>query len=120
MNHSENAVSIHPYFKIRSGNLDAVKALLPAFLKKAATETGMLNYGFSLNGDTLFCREAYADAAALLAHIENVGPELQQVLSLTEVIRIEVHGPAAELDKLRGPLADLKPSWFVWLGGAKR
>jgi len=26
---------------------------------------------------------------------------------------VEVHGPAAELEKLREPLAELKPSWFV-------
>jgi len=24
-----------------------------------------------------------------------------------------VHGPAEELDKLKGPLAELKPTWFV-------
>lgn len=120
MSHAENAVSIHPYFKVRPGNLDAVKALTADFIRKAATEAGMLYYGFSLNGDELFCREAYRDAAALLIHVENVGPELQKVLQLVDIIRVEVHGPAAELDKLRGPLAGLKPSWFVTIGEVQR
>lgn len=120
MNHVENAVSIHPYFKIRPGKLKDVQALLPAFLDKTAKEQGNLYYGFSLNGDQLFCREAYVDAAALLAHLENVGPELEKMLSLVEVSRVEVHGPAEELQKLHGPLADLKPAWFVWVGGVSR
>ena len=117
---SDHVVSIHPYFKIHPGKLDAVKALLPAFIRKTATESGNLYYGFSLNGDELFCREAYVGADALLAHVENVGPELGQILTLVDVIRVEVHGPAAELEKLRGPLANLKPAWFVWLGGVSR
>ena len=120
MNNTENAVSIHPYFKIHPGKLDAVKALLPAFILKTATEKQNLYYGFSLSGDILFCREAYVDADALLAHVENIGLELGQMLTLANVERVEVHGPAAELDKLRGPLASLKPTWFTWLGGVSR
>jgi hypothetical protein len=32
---------------------------------------------------------------------------------MAELVRIEVHGPAAELDKLKVPLAELNPTWFV-------
>ncbi len=120
MHDSDQALSIHPYFKIRPGQLEAVKALLPVFIKKTANEPKNLYYGFSLNGEELFCREAYVDAAGLLTHLENVGPELQQILRLADVLRVEVHGPAAELEKLRGPLADLKPVWFTWFGGCRQ
>jgi quinol monooxygenase YgiN len=120
MNQSENAVSIHPYFKIHPGKLEEVKSALPAFIQKTAAEPENLYYGFSLNGDELFCREAYTCAEGLLAHIENVGPELEQMLTRADLVRVEVHGPAAELEKLRGPLESLKPEWFVWLGGVKR
>ena len=120
MNHPENAVSIHPYFKVHPGKLEAVKAALPVFIQKTATEQNNLYYGFSLNGDELFCREAYADADGLLHHLENVRTELGQMLTMAELVRLEVHGPAEELEKLRGPLADLKPEWFTWLGGVRR
>ncbi|MFO1498318.1 MAG: hypothetical protein U1G07_08005 [Verrucomicrobiota bacterium] len=115
-----DAVSIHPYFQVHPGKLDQAKALLPAFVQKTARESKNLYYGFSLNGDQIFCREAYVDAEGLLAHIENVGPELEQMLAIADVVRVEVHGPAVELAKLRGPLADLKPSWFAWWGGVSR
>ena len=38
---------------------------------------------------------------------------LAQALTMAELVRIEVHGPVAELDKLKEPLAELKPAWLV-------
>lgn len=108
-----NFVSLHPYFKARPGKLEAFKAGLPAFSKKTATEEGNLFYDFTVDGDEIFCREGYAGAEALLAHLDNVGPLLAEALKIADLTRLEVHGPAADLDKLRGPLAHLKPAWFV-------
>jgi hypothetical protein len=33
---------------------------------------------------------------------------------------LEIHGPAAELEKLRGPLAEFKPAWFTFACGLER
>lgn len=94
-----------------------MKAGLPAFRERTAKEDGNLFYDFTINGDEVFCREGYRDAEALLAHLENVGPLLAEALTAADLIRLEVHGPAAELDKLRGPLAHLNPQWFVQFEG---
>ena len=56
--------------------------------------------------------KAYVNAEALLAHLENVSAMLAQALAMADLVRIEVHGPAAELAKLKEPLAHLKPAWF--------
>lgn len=106
-------VSLHPYFKVHVGKLETFKTALPAFLKKTAGEEKCLFYGFMVNGDEVFCREAYTDAEGLLAHLENVGGPLAEALKISELTRLEVHGPAAELEKLRAPLAHLRPLWFV-------
>ena len=106
-------VSLHPYFKVHPGRLDAFKAALPAFIEKTATETKNLFYGFSINGDEVFCREGYVDAEGVLAHLDNVGAMLAEAFKIADLIRIELHGPAEELEKLKGPLAHLKPEWFV-------
>lgn len=111
------AVSIHPYFKVHAGKLDAFKALMPEFVKKTATEKRCLYYDFTINGDVVFCREAYQGAEGLLAHVENVAAPLGEAMKIAELARLEVHGPAAELDKLRGPLTHLKPTWFVYERG---
>jgi quinol monooxygenase YgiN len=108
-----NFVSLHPYFKVHPGKLDAFKAALPAFIEKTATETKNLFYGFSINGDEVFCREGYVDAGGVLAHLDNVGAMLAEAFKIADLIRLELHGPAEELEKLKGPLAHLKPEWFV-------
>jgi quinol monooxygenase YgiN len=108
-----NFVSLHPYFKAHPGKLEALKAGLPAFREKTAMEEKNLFYDFTINGDEIFCREGYDGAEALLTHLENVGALLAEALKIADLIRVEVHGPAAELEKLRKPLAHLKPEWFV-------
>jgi quinol monooxygenase YgiN len=108
-----NFVTLHPYFNVHPGKLEAFKAGFPAFVEKTASEEKNLFYEFTVNGGEVFCREAYADAEGLLAHLENVGALLAEALKIADLIRLEVHGPVAELDKLKEPLAHLKPAWFV-------
>ncbi len=108
-----NFVSLHPYFKAHPGKLEAFRAGLPAFRAKTAAEEKNLFYDFTVNGDEIFCREGYDGAEALLTHLENIGALLAEALKIADLTRLEVHGPAGELDKLRKPLAHLKPEWFV-------
>src|SRR6266496_2289573 len=112
MNRLSGFVSLHPYFKVPPDKMPHLKAILPEFAAKTRNETGNLFYEFTINGDEVFCREGYVNAEALLAHLENVGAMLAQALAMADLIRIEVHGPAAELAKLKEPLAHLKPAWF--------
>jgi quinol monooxygenase YgiN len=110
---SQPAVSLHPYFKVHPGKLAEARALLPQFIARTASEPACLDYGFTSNGDEVFCRESYTDADATLAHLTNVNELLGQMLKVSDLVRLELHGPAAELEKLKAPLADLKPAWFV-------
>jgi quinol monooxygenase YgiN len=108
-----NFVSLHPYFRAHPGKIEAAKAAFPRFIEKTATEKENLFYSFSVNGDEVFCREAYGSADGLLAHLENVAAPLSEMLKVADLIRIEVHGPAEELEKLKAPLAHLNPAWFT-------
>ena len=106
-------VSIHPYFKAHPGKLEEIKALLPEFVTKSATEEKILQYDFTVHNDEIFCRESYQDSAGVLAHLSNVGALLNQMLTMADLIRIELHGPAGELEALKEPLASLNPAWFA-------
>ena len=117
---SQPAVSIHPYFKIHPGKLEAAKALLPKFVEKTATEEKCVYYEFTVDGDVVFCREAYLGSEGTLAHLGNVGPLLDELLTMSDLARLEIHGPAEEIEKLKGPLASYKPTWFVYECGVKR
>jgi quinol monooxygenase YgiN len=113
MNPISNFVSLHPYFKVHPGKLEAFKAGLPGFVEKTKTEEKNLFYDFTINGDEALCREGYIDADGLLAHLANVDALLKEALKIADLTRLEVHGPSNELDKLKEPMAELKPAWFV-------
>jgi quinol monooxygenase YgiN len=108
-----NFVSLHPYFKVHPGKLEMVKAGLPQFVEKTSSEKKNLFYGFTVSGDEVSCREGYTDAEGLLAHLDNVGALLKEMLTVADLTRVEVHGPANELEKLKEPLAHLNPKWFA-------
>ena len=113
-------VSIHPYFKVKPRKPAEAKSALPQFVAATSSEAGNLYYDFTINGDVIFCREAYVGAQGLLDHLKNVGAILAEFLKLADVLRVEVHGSATELEKLKGPLADLKPEWFTFERGVTR
>ena len=120
MSQPRNTVSLHPYFKVHAGKLDAVRALLPAFVAKTQQEKNCLYYDFTLDGDTVHCREAYAGAEGVAGHLDNVGALLDEMLKNSDLVRLEIHGPAAELDKLRPRCGPLNPAWFVHQCGITR
>ena len=120
MSTSDKCCTIAPYFKVSSDHLPAFKQLCEQFVAKTREEEKCLYYGFSFNGNEVHCREGYADADALLRHLSNIGPLIEEALKLSEIIRTEVHGPAEELAKLREPLAPLSPQFFTLEYGFRR
>jgi hypothetical protein len=89
-------------------------------VERTATEEKCVYYEFTINGDVVFCREAYVGAEGTLAHLDNVGALLTEMLTMSDLIRLEIHGPAEELEKLKSPLAAFKPDWFAYAAGVKR
>ena len=117
---TDPCVTLVPYFKVEGGKLDDFRALCERFVMLTQNEAGCLHYAFSFNGDEVHCREGYRDGPAVLAHLENVGAVLQEALGISKITRLEVHGPAAQLEVLREPLAGLAPQWFTVEYGFRR
>jgi quinol monooxygenase YgiN len=111
----DNAVSINPYFKIEDGKMDECKGFLAQFCELVTkNEEGCLFYNFTFKGNEMCCREAYVDAQAVLAHLENCGPALGEFLGagIAALSRIELHGPAGELAKLKEAFTDFNPDYY--------
>ena len=104
----DQCCTVVPYLKVHVGKLESFKALCEQ------------NYGFSFDGDQAHCREGYGDADGVLAHLQNVGTLLEELLKISDIILFEVHGPGQQLEKLRGPLADFKPQFFTLEFGFRR
>lgn len=120
MSTQDTTCSIAPYFQIPEANRAAFQQLCERFVTKTQTEPKCLYYGFSFSGDIAHCREGYVDAEGLLSHLENVADLLEEALKIADLVKLEIHGPEAELAKLRGPLADFQPQFFVLEYGFRR
>ena len=86
------------------------------FTSAGGSESAQVYYGWTYDADskTLFCREGYNDADAVLAHLANVGGLVGELLAIegNELERIEFHGPADQLHALREGVAHLNPVFF--------
>lgn len=117
----DNAVSIHPYFRINEGHQEQARSLCEQLIERTRQEPGCLYYAFSFSGELMHCREAYEDAAGLAAHLENSGLLIQELLeNHASLERLEVHGPKAELDQLREPLAHMSPQFYTLETGFRK
>ena len=117
---TDRCCTIVPYFKIGTGNRAAFEQICERLLTQTRLESKCLYYGFSFAGDLAHCREGYEDAEGLLTHLKNAGPLIEEMLKISEITRLEVHGPETELVKLRGPMAHLNPQFFTLTTGFRR
>lgn len=116
----DTCCTLVPYFEIEEGQLAAFKALATELVTRTRTEPGCVHYAFSFSGNVAHCREGYIDAAALLAHRDNVAELIGQALKISKIIKFEVHAPEVEIDKLRGPMASRNTQFFVLEEGFRR
>lgn len=113
MTNADSCCSLVPYFEVYPGKLDEFKQLCEQFVAQTRKEPSCLYYGFSFSGNIVHCREGYADAEGILFHLQNVQTVLEAALKISDLIRLEIHAPAAEIEKLQAPLADLNPQFFT-------
>jgi len=98
-------MTIQPTFTVK--DWDAAAPIMAEFAEATKTEAGCIYYGWSgsKENNKLFCREAYVDAAGVIAHLDNVGALVGKLLeSAATLDKIELHGPAAEIDKCKGKM----------------
>lgn len=115
-----NLVTIHPYFHLHPGKETEAESVMAAFVARTASERDCLFYEFTKTGDRVFCREGYAGGEAVLHHLQNVDAVLKQMLEISDLTRLEFHGPSAEIAKLRDPLAALSPDFYELTAGIPR
>ena len=116
----DQCCTICPYFKIHAGQSEAFHNLVQRFVEASSREPKCLYYGFSFSGDEAHCREGYEDAEALLFHAEHVRHLIDESMGISDLTRLEIHGPETELAKLREPLAEFDPQFFVLQYGFRR
>jgi len=112
--------SIQPYFTVL--DKDMAKPIMGELVQQTKSETGCVYYGWTAVGNKLFCREAYVDGAAVLAHLQNVDVYMKKILAegVAKLDRIEIHGPADELEKVKGATETLGTKYFAVVSGFQK
>lgn len=107
-------VAIHP------GKLDDFQGVARDLIAKTQSEAGTLGYEWNLSEDKTVCHiyERYADADALLAHVQSFGAFAKRFMEACHPTRFHVYGTPTEAVKTA--LADLGPVYFSPIGGIKR
>jgi len=114
---ADTVCHLYPYFQVHdlAGFKKTWSDAYPATQANAADENShQYAFSFCTQGDSTVasCRESYADADSLLKHIGNVDAPFTATngaagKEISEIIRIEIHGPTAEIDKLKEALKDV-------------
>ncbi|RYD21897.1 MAG: hypothetical protein EOP88_09830 [Verrucomicrobiaceae bacterium] len=113
-------VTIHPYFKVHAGKEAQSLEVMKKFVEKTKSEPLCLFYEFTVLDDEVFCREGYDGAAGTLHHLDNIKDVLAEMLTVSDLLRLEFHGPAEEIDQLREPLSGLDARLYVLRHGIAR
>jgi len=111
---TDSTVSLSPYFEVQEGQLETFKDIWKKAYDPFAHKEDCVHYAFTFNGNFAHCREAYKDAAGVLQHLGDVDAPLNAVLdpSIAKLLRLEVHGPKAEIEKLIEPLTPFGCKFF--------
>jgi len=96
-----------PSFKVQDWT--AAAPLVRQFIDRTGLETGCTYFGWSSRGEDLQWHGNYKDGTALRDHFNNVS---DLILALDEgparMMKLELHGPAVELDKARDATAHFR------------
>ena len=91
-------IHLTAHFKIQPGKTESFKELAVKCVEAVRqNEKGALQYQWFYNADQTDCKvlETYRDTAAVFAHMQNVGPLLQQLLEISTVSG-EIYGHITE------------------------
>lgn len=93
-----------PYFAIKDA--ENFFEVCNRCIEQVKSESLCLGYGFSVSAgphqNMAFCREAFLNAEGVIAHLENIEVLFKEGLcKYGDLMSLQIHGPKAELDKLR-------------------
>lgn len=114
-------VTVVATFDIRPDCAKQFRVNCEAMIALREKEPGHLASAYSFDGDSAATsREDYENADAVIQHM-TVGQHIyESTRSLVDITGVEIHGPAAELDKLRDLFGDMSPRFYITEYGFRR
>jgi hypothetical protein len=102
---------INPYFRVTSW--PKARPLMAEFEELCIREPSFSHFGWTRSGDELLWRTAFADVDTMLTSFRSLSPLIDKMLEGAATMdRVEVHGPAAALDRIRQKTSQLGASYI--------
>merc|ERR1719348_1496941 len=104
---ADTHVSVLVEFAVPSGKMGDATGVFPkvyATTKGGAGAAGCYYYGFGKTAESVYVREGYKNAAAVLAHGADIKETGEELSKQAAGVKINVVGPKAEIDQLRPKL----------------
>jgi quinol monooxygenase YgiN len=107
-------------FSVAKEKVSDVKRLLGILIERCKEEPGLLCYEWFFNDDEteLYAHEWYVDSAAVGAHMEVGGAELEKLLEAAPPNKVDVYGNLTA--ELREELAPFNPNIVPYWRGFSR
>jgi hypothetical protein len=114
---NDSVCHLYPYFKLRQPE-EFRKIWYNAFPDTKANQESEKSHQYAFTfeptANVASCRESYGDADGVLLHLKNVDTPLKAVLNgPAELMRLEIHAPASEVEKLKPALGPLGCQFFI-------
>uniref|UniRef100_A0A7S0G4T4 Uncharacterized protein n=1 Tax=Rhodosorus marinus TaxID=101924 RepID=A0A7S0G4T4_9RHOD len=99
---ADSMIMVDGYFRAKDGKEVESKKKIPQFLNEGKQHPHLKSYTFARRADgTVHWTERAESAEEYLAHLETIAGYIDESFELQDFERIEVAGPASEIEKLK-------------------
>ena len=104
MSRGQSHYSVRSHFTV--ADWPAAQPLLDECVERMRLTSGCIYFGWTRNGNRLFCRQAYINAAGVLAHLASVDALVAELVSGPAAIdSVSVHGPRTGAEEVKAAMA---------------
>mmetsp|Transcript_159670 Transcript_159670/g.291372 ORF Transcript_159670/g.291372 Transcript_159670/m.291372 type:complete len:594 (+) Transcript_159670:96-1877(+) len=115
---ADTTVTLFSYYDYADGNRSHVEAIMAGVITLTKEEPGNLFYGWAHRDTGYVIKDCYVNAQAYLDHVLNMQQLRQNAAKVYSLTKVEVHGPAKELEKLKTVLSASTTTYWAAEQGA--
>ena len=107
MKRIDSFISIYPLFRVKDGQMTAIKKITDEIISRGHNETGTLLFTAAFSDTQLFLRESYVDLDAFHVHLETVKDILDDFFALLELESLVIVANQDNINKMKEEMQSL-------------
>ena len=107
MKRIDSFISIYPLFRVKDGQMTAIKKITDEIISRGHDETGTLLFTAAFSDTQLFLRESYVDLDAFHVHLDTVKDILDDFFALLELESLVIVANQDNINKMKEEMQSL-------------